>query len=67
MHSLFRFVLAKERLGHPFSLNHKGSETHNTWLGTVLTLAINVLVLIILAEKTIDLFLMRDPAVTITS
>ena len=63
MRSVLKFILAQDRLGLPFNLNYKGSETHNTWLGTVLSIAINFLVLIILTEKSVDLFLMRDPAV----
>ena len=49
MTNFARFLLDRDRLGHPFSLNYKGRSTHNTWLGAVFSIGINVLVLIILA------------------
>ena len=65
MASFTKFLLARDRLGHKFSLNYKGDESHKTWLGTSLSLFINILVLIILVEKTEELFLMRNPTVQV--
>ena len=58
-----KFLQRQDRLGHPFSLNYSGSETHKTWLGTGLSLVINVLVLIILAQKIDEVVNMNDPEV----
>ena len=62
-----KFLQSQDRLGHPFSLNYSGSETHKTWLGTGLSLVINVLVLIILAQKSIELIYMTDPNVQVNT
>lgn len=64
---LARFLLSQDRLGHRFSLNYKGKESHNTVLGTALSLAINILVLIILGQKAIDMHFMRDPTVQVNT
>ena len=63
MHRLTRFLLAQDRLGHPFSLNYEGSKTHKTWLGAGLSLVINILVLIILTQKIDAVLNMTDPDV----
>ena len=60
-----KFLLSQDRLGHPYSLNYRGSETHQTWLGTGLTLVINVLVLIILTQKIDEVINMNDPEVQV--
>ena len=49
MTSFAKFLLDRDRLGHPFTLNYRGRSTHSTWLGAVISIGINVLVLIILA------------------
>lgn len=53
MSNFAKFLLGWDRLGHRFSLNYGGNETHNTWLGTFFSMCINVLVLIILVQKMI--------------
>ena len=60
-----KFLLSQDRLGHPYSLNYRGSETHQTWLGTGLTLVVNVLVLIILTQKIDEVINMQDPEVQV--
>ena len=67
MKGLFHLLLSTDRLGSAFSLTFKGSTTHNTWCGMVLSLAISILVLIILGEKTLDLKFMRDPTVQVNT
>ena len=52
-----------DRLGHPFSLNFKGSSAYKTWLGATVSMFINILIMVILSEKLVDLFIMRDPSV----
>ena len=54
-------MLGQDRLGHHFSLNYKGVDTHQTRLGAVLSIGIKILVLIILGVNTIDLIWMTDP------
>ena len=66
MKAFANFLLGQDRLGHRFSLNFKGRETHNTWFGTLISLIITILVLIILSEKTLDMILMRDPSVQLS-
>ena len=65
MPSFTKFLLGRDRLCHPFSLNYGGSDTHKTWLGTGLSLVINVLVLIILAQKIDEVVNMNDPEVQV--
>ena len=60
-------MLARDRLGHNFSLNYEGRDNHSTWLGTVLSFVINILVLIILTQKSAELFIMTDPSVQVTT
>ena len=67
MKDLFHFLLSTDRLGSAFSLTFKGSTTHNTWCGMVLSLAISILVLIILGEKTLDLLFIREPTVQVNT
>lgn len=57
------FFLAQDRLGHPFSLTYEGRNSHQTWLGAVLSIGVNIFVLLILAQKTLDVAYMRDPDV----
>ena len=61
MPSFAKFMLGRDRLGHPFSLNYGGSNTHKTWLGSILSIGINVLLLIILVQKNIEMVYMTDP------
>ena len=60
-------MLAQDRLGHRFSLNYEGRETHNTWLGTALSFVINILVLTILAQKSLEMVFMTDPEVQVAT
>ena len=55
------FLLARDRLGHRFSLSYKGRESHSTWLGTALSVTISILVLVILGVKLIEMVYMTDP------
>ena len=63
--SLLDFLCSKDRFGHTFSVTYKGSDSHKTWFGTILTLIIGLLVLIILTEKTLDMVFMRNPTIQI--
>ena len=47
------------------SVNYKGSEKHNTWFGTMLTLGVLILVLIIISEKLLDTVSMRNATIQI--
>ena len=67
MKSFYRFLLSTDRLGNAFSLTFKGSTTHNTVLGMIVSLAISTLVLIILGEKTLDMFFMREPGIQVNT
>ena len=49
MFSFAKFLLRRDRFGHPISVNYRGSETHQTWLGSLLSIGINFLVVFILA------------------
>ena len=60
-----KFLLAYDRLGHSFNLNYRGSQKYSTWFGTLLTLTIYVLVIIILVNKSVDLVTMKVPTVQI--
>ena len=62
-----KFLLAQDRVGHRFSLNYEGRETHNTWLGTGLSFVLNTLVLTILVQKTLEMVFMTDPEVQVAT
>ena len=56
-----------DRFGKPFHLNFKGSDTHNTWFGTILSILATTLLTIIVGEKMLDLVFMRGPTVLVNS
>lgn len=63
MRGFTNFLLSQDRLGHRFSLLYRGKDSHQTWLGTTFTMAINILVLIVFITKTVELVMMTDPEV----
>ena len=60
---LVNFLLARDKTGHPISINYKGNEAHPSILGTLITIAIYVLVGLQLFNRTIALFEMSDPGI----
>ena len=57
------FLLSRDILGHPLSINYKGQAKFNTLLGAFLSIGIQVLVLIQLIQLTIDMVQMNDPII----
>ena len=51
-------------MGYALTLNYKGVETHQTYLGALFTLIINVIVIFVCADKAVALVNMTDPTVT---
>ena len=49
------FLLSRDLLGHAFSLNYRGETTYNTYVGSVISICIYVLVMVQLVDKVIDL------------
>ena len=37
---LLAILLSRDKLGHPMSLNYKGAESHQTILGSILSIVI---------------------------
>ena len=58
------FILSRDLLGHAHSINYRGSTTYNTYVGSILSICIYVLVLVQLVDKITDLVEMRDPTVS---
>ena len=61
------FFLGRDILGHSISINYRGNTSYNTYLGALLTIGVQMLVLVQLVQKSIDLYSMEDPNVTIMS
>ena len=61
--SFTSLLLSRDMLGHPLSINYKGSATFKTILGAILSIGIQVLVLIQLIQLTIDMVQMNDPII----
>lgn len=57
------FLLARDILGHPLSVNYKGQNKFNTKLGAFLSIGIRTLVLVQLVQLAIEMFYMTDPDV----
>ena len=50
-----RFVLARDSLGHPITMNYRDNDNHPTFLGATLTIVIKSMVLIYLLVVVIDM------------
>ena len=57
------FLLSRDLLGHKLLIKYRGNSTYNTYVGSVLSICIYVLVLVQLIQKTANLVDMRDPSV----
>ena len=55
--------LSRDMLGHPLTINYKGDTNFNTKLGAFLSIGIQVMVLYILIDLTIDMIQMNDPSI----
>ena len=60
-----KFILARDVLGHPITINYKGEDTYKTKIGAFLSIGVQVMVLIFLAMKVIALIEMSDPNILI--
>ena len=60
-----KFILARDVLGHPITINYKGEDTYKTKVGAFLSIGVQVMVLIFLAMKVIALIDMSDPNILI--
>ena len=58
------FILSRDLLGHEFSVNYRGKTTYNTYVGSIISICIYVLVMVQLVDKVTDLVDMRDPSVS---
>ena len=63
--SFLDFLRSMDLFGHHFNITYKGSDSHKTWFGTILTLIISLLVLLVLTEKTLDMVFMRNATIQI--
>ena len=63
--SFVGFLLKRDYLGHPVTLNYKGLSDHPTLLGATLTIMIKVMVLVYLVQESIVLINMNDPKVQV--
>ena len=58
------YLLSLDILGHGFSVNYRGNSTYNTYVGSILSICIFILVMVQLVDRTLDLVDMRDPSVS---
>ena len=63
MKSLSSFLMSRDVLGHPLSVNYKGSDTFPTKLGAFISMAVHFLVLAQLGLKLLELVNMSDPSI----
>ena len=56
--------LSIDMLGHAFGINYRGNATYNTYVGSILSICIYILVMVRLVDRTTDLIDMRDPSVS---
>ena len=62
--SIGKFCLSRDILGHPISVKYNSEYTYNTKIGAFLSIVIQVIVLVQLGQRTIELIGMDDPAVS---
>ena len=55
------FLTNRDNLGHPITVNYKGSDTYQTKLGGFFTIGIRAMMLIYLLITVIELVSMSDP------
>ena len=60
---VLKFLRDRDNFGFLFSLNYKGDETHQTYLGAIVSLAIKVVVLLQLINLMIAMIQMSEPAI----
>ena len=58
-----KFLRSRDFLGHPHTINFKGEPTFTTKLGATFSIAIQIFVLIYLAEKCVSFIQMSDPSI----
>ena len=63
MKFLSSFLMSRDVLGHPLSVNYKGSDTFQTKLGAFISISVQALVLTQLILKLLDLIEMNDPSI----
>ena len=61
MKFLSSFLTNRDNLGHPITVNYKGSDTYQTKLGGFFTIGIRAMMLIYLLITVIALVAMSDP------
>ena len=63
MKFLSSFLMSRDVLGHPLSVNYKGSDTFQTKLGAFISICVKALVLTQLILKLLDTVNMSDPSI----
>ena len=63
MKFLSTFLINRDNLGHPITVNYKGSDTYQTKLGGFFTIGIRAMMLIYLLITVIALVSMSDPTI----
>lgn len=57
------FLLARDNLGHPVTLNYKGNDNHPSCCGAILTISIKIMVLFYCLQEASEMVSMGNPAV----
>ena len=52
---LTRFLLGLDKLGHSLTIKYKGKGMHQTKLGSFITIVIQILVIVMLVNRTTEL------------
>ena len=61
--SIGKLCMSRDMLGHPISVKYKGEDNYKTKVGAFVSIAIQVIVLVYLVQKTIELVTMSDPTI----
>ena len=57
------FLLSRDELSHPVTMNYRGSDVIPTKLGATMSVGIKILVLIYLVQAFNEVFEMRQPTI----
>jgi len=53
----------RDELGHPIQLTYKGEDTHQSMLGALVTIAVQIFTLVVAIKSLQEVALMEDPEI----
>ena len=61
---LLKLLRRQDDLGHPISLTYKGDETYQTVFGGFLTLAVQLITMVLIITAAIEVLSMNEPQIS---